>query len=341
MLVTSSEKSQAPDAIKTAKSESLVTELKERAPNQAINKVTAKQEQVEVLSRWSARGKLSQALAKAEYSEATLRQMYNALSDLARKLNTQTASVKPNSAQQTEVQSTIQSMQQLAAKSGSGLNKQLNLSSESDVSVRQLNANIDLLSARPHDEKINLLMGRSGKSVVLNLPANQGEAKNLTSIQNAFARQDINVELDRNNNLLFSATKEHAGLLDETWIMSGEGVRVAAGNPISVPLTEPSNQLEQLAQVAESNSDIQAHRDKIKQVQQHLRSSILKAQAQRKELASQLLEIERAATNMQPNELTDLSNSLGDQMFNVGTNSISTIMAQANITHSLVRYSLY
>ncbi|MBU2925578.1 flagellin [Colwellia sp. 4_MG-2023] len=341
MLVTSSEKPQAPDAIKTAKSESLVSQVKERTPNQAINKVTAKQEQVEVLSRWSARGKLSQALAKAEYSEATLRQMYNALSDLARKLNTQTASVKPNSAQQTEVQSTIQSMQQLAAKSGSGLNKQLNLSSESDVSVRQLNANIDLLSARPHDEKINLLMGRSGKSVVLNLPANQGEAKNLTSIQNAFARQDINVELDRNNNLLFSATKEHAGLLDETWIMSGEGVRVAAGNPISVPLTEPSNQLEQLAQVAESNSDIQAHRDKIKQVQQHLRSSILKAQAQRKELASQLLEIERAATNMQPNELTDLSNSLGDQMFNVGTNSISTIMAQANITHSLVRYSLY
>ena len=96
-------------------------------------------------------------------------------------------------------------MQKLAAQPGSGLNKQLNLNSESHVSVRQLNANIDLLSARPHDEKINLLMGRSGKSVVLNLPANQGEAKNLTSIQDAFSRQDIKVELGRNNHLLFSA----------------------------------------------------------------------------------------------------------------------------------------
>ncbi|WP_159817197.1 flagellin [Colwellia sp. 20A7] len=341
MLVTSSEKPQAPDAIKTAKSESLVTQLKERAPNQNINKVTAKQEQVDVLSRWSVRGKLSQALAQAEYSEATLRQMYTALSALANKLNTQTATAKPNFTQKNDVQSTIESMQKLAAQSGSGLNKQLNLRSESDVSVRQLNANIDLLSARPHDEKINLLMGRSGKSVVLNLPANQGEAKNLTNIQNAFARQDISVELDRNNHLLFSTTKEHAGLLDETWIMSGEGVRVAAGNPISVPLVEPSNPLEQLAQVSESNSEIQAHRDKIKQVQQHLRSSILKVQAQRKELSSQLLEIERAATSLQPSELTDLTNSIGDQMFYAGTNSISTIMAQANITHSLVRYSLY
>jgi hypothetical protein len=341
MLVTSSEKTQAPDAVKTAKPESLVTQAKERAPNQAINKVTAKQEQVDVLSRWSIRGKLSQALAQAEYSEATLRQMYNALSDLARKLNTQTASAKPNFSQKNDVQSTIESMQKLATQPGSGLNKQLNLSSKSDVSVRQLNANIDLLSARPHDEKINLLMGRSGKSVVLNLPANQGEAKNLTSIQDAFSRQDINVELGRNNHLLFSTTKENAGLLDETWIMSGEGVRVAAGNPISVPLAEPSNQLEQLAQVAESNSDIQAHRDQIKQVQQHLRTSIIKAQAQRKELASQLAEVERAATNIQSSELADLSSNIGEQMFNVGTRSISTIMAQANITHSLVRYSLY
>jgi hypothetical protein len=93
--------------------------------------------------------------------------------------------------------------------------------------------------------------------------------------------------------------------------------------------------------VAESNSDIQAYRDKIKQVQQHLRSSILKVQAQRKELAAQLAEIERAATSIPSSEFTDLSNSLGDQMFNASTSSISTIMAQANITHSLVRYSLY
>jgi len=305
MLVTSSEKTNSADAIKATKPESLGTQTKERTQNQAINKVTAKQEQVDVLSRWSIRGKLSQALAQAEYSEASLRQMYNALNALSKKLNTQAATAKPSFTQKNDIQSTVELMNNLAAQPGSGLNKQLNLSSESHVSVRQLNANIDLLSARPHNEKINLLMGRSGKSVVLNLPANQGEAQNLTNIQDAFSRQDIKVELGRNNHLLFSATKEHAGL------------------------------------VAESNSDIQAHRDKIKQVQQHLRSSILKAQAQRKELAAQLAEVERAVTSMPSGEFIDLSNTIGDQMFNVSTGSISTIMAQANITHSLVRYSLY
>ena len=53
MLVTSSEKTNATDAIKATKPESLVTQVKERTPNQAINKVAAKQEQVDVLSRWS------------------------------------------------------------------------------------------------------------------------------------------------------------------------------------------------------------------------------------------------------------------------------------------------
>ncbi|MCQ8877508.1 flagellin [Pseudoalteromonas shioyasakiensis] len=341
MLVKSSEKTHAPEAINMAKSEPFVTQAKERPENQAINKVTAKQEQVAVLSRWSIRGQLSQALAQTEHSEVTLKQMFNALDKLAKQLNTQAATDIPQVMQQANIQSKVNLLQQLAAQPGSGLNKQLKLASENSLSVRQLNANIDLISVRPHDERIQLLMGRSGKSVILNLPANQGEAKNLEAIQGAFDKQEINVELGRDNRLLFSATKDQAGLLDEPWIMSGQGIRVAAGNPISVPLEEPQNPLQQLAKIAESNSNIQAHRDKIKQVQQQLKTNLFKIQAQRKELASQLEQIEKAASAEQNSQLSDDSNRISEQMFSSGTNNIATIMAQANVTRSIVRFSLY
>ncbi|WP_404338616.1 flagellin [Pseudoalteromonas mariniglutinosa] len=342
MLVKSSEKPQAPEAVKMAKSEPLVTQSKERSGNLAINKVTAKQEQVEVLARWSMRGKLSQALAKAEYSEAALRQLYNSLESLAKQITTQAATAKPQPLQQAHIQSQITSMQKLASHPGSGLDGQLKLAGESNLVVRQLNANVDLLSARPHDENINLLMGRSGKAVSLNLPADQGEGKNLDVIQSAFARHQVNVELSRDNRLLFSTAKEQAGLLEEPWIISGQGVRVAAGNPISLQLNELDNPLNQLAKVAESNASIQAHREKIKQVQQQLKTNLIKIQAQRKELASQLQQIERAAAAAVPqDEMLDLSNTLNSRMISPGGDNIATIMAQANVTRSIVRFSLY
>nr|MDC2854934.1 hypothetical protein [Ningiella sp. W23] len=50
-------------------------------------------------------------------------------------------------------------------------------------------------------------MGRSGKSLSLKLPAYQDEKTNLAAIQNAFAPHHINVELNRENRLLFSAQK--------------------------------------------------------------------------------------------------------------------------------------
>ena len=75
MLVKSSEKAQAIDLVNTNKSDALVTSTKDSANNLWKNKIVAREDQVKVLTGWAQRGALSQALAKAEQSESTIRNL--------------------------------------------------------------------------------------------------------------------------------------------------------------------------------------------------------------------------------------------------------------------------
>lgn len=340
MLVKSSEKVQSLDQATTAKSSEVVTLQKHTASKLIKNKVVAKQEQVQILTHWSTRGNLAQQLAKAEQSEATIRNLYTGLEKLAQQLNTQAATSKPSAMHQRSISSHITGLQTTANKQGSGLDAQLMIADENRPVARQLSANIDLVSKRPHEESIQLLMGRSGKSLSLHLPANQDERNNYSAIKDAFAQHQISVELTRENRLLFSAQKEHASPLFEPWVMSGQGVRVAAGNPISLQLNDIGNPLNELAKVAEKNATIAQHREQIQSAQRQLKANLIKVQAQKQQLLAQLQQINSASTLDNTEALTSLSSNSKQQMLSAGANSVSVIMAQANVTRNMVQYSL-
>ena len=340
MLVKSSEKAQAIDLVNTNKSDALVTSTKDSANNLWKNKIVAREEQVKVLTGWAQRGALSQALAKAEQSESTIRNLYMGLEKLAQQLNTQAANTQPQPMQQQQIKVQIGSLQNIANKKGSGLDTQLKITDPNRAISKQLNANIDLLSARPHEENIQLVMGRSGKSLSLKIPAYQDEKTNLTAIQNAFAPHHINVELNRENRLLFSAQKDNAAPLLEPWVMSGQGVRVAAGNPISLQLNDLDNPLNELAKIADKNATIAQHREQIQTAQRHLKANLIKIQAQKQQLQSQLEQLDSASSLANTDELLALSLGVKQHMQNPGVNSVAAIMSQANITRNMVQYSL-
>ncbi|KPH90607.1 flagellin [Pseudoalteromonas undina] len=340
MLVKSSEKAQAIDLVNTNKSDALVTSSKDSANNLWKNKIVAREDQVKVLTGWAQRGALSQALAKAEQSESTIRNLYMGLEKLAQQLNTQAANTQPQPMQQQQIKVQIASLQNTANKKGSGLDTQLKITDPNRAISKQLNANIDLLSARPHEENIQLVMGRSGKSLSLKLPAYQDEKTNLTAIQNAFAPHHINVELNRENRLLFSAQKDNAAPLLEPWVMSGQGVRIAAGNPISLQLNDLDNPLNELAKIADKNATIAQHREQIQTAQRHLKANLIKIQAQKQQLQSQLEQLDSASTLAHTDELMSLSMGVKQHMQNPGVNSVAAIMSQANITRNMVQYSL-
>ncbi|TMP57308.1 flagellin [Pseudoalteromonas sp. S1612] len=340
MLVKSSEKAQAIDLVNTNKSDALVTSTKDSANNLWKNKIVAREDQVKVLTGWAQRGALSQALAKAEQSESTIRNLYMGLEKLAQQLNTQAANTQPQPMQQQQIKVQIASLQNTANKKGSGLDTQLKITDPNRAISKQLNANIDLLSARPHEENIQLVMGRSGKSLSLKIPAYQDEKTNLTAIQNAFAPHHINVELNRENRLLFSAQKDNAAPLLEPWVMSGQGVRIAAGNPISLQLNDLDNPLNELAKIADKNATIAQHREQIQTAQRHLKANLIKIQAQKQQLQSQLEQLDSASSLANTDELLALSLGVKQHMQNPGVNSVAAIMSQANITRNMVQYSL-
>ena len=340
MLVKSSEKAQAIDLVNTNKSDALVTSTKDSANNLWKNKIVGREGQVKVLTGWAQRGALSQALARAEQSESTIRNLYMGLEKLAQQLNTQAANTQPQPMQQQQIKVQIASLQNTANKKGSGLDTQLKITDPNRAISKQLNANIDLLSARPHEENIQLVMGRSGKSLSLKLPAYQDEKTNLAAIQNAFAPHHINVELNRENRLLFSAQKDNAAPLLEPWVMSGQGVRIAAGNPISLQLNDLDNPLNELAKVADKNASIAQHREQIQSAQRHLKANLIKIQAQKQQLQSQLDQLDAARTLANTDELLAVSLGVKQHMQSPGVNSVAAIMSQANITRNMVQYSL-
>lgn len=340
MLVKSSEKVQSLEPASTAKSGGIVTSSKDSANSLLTNKVVAKQEQVQVLTHWSIRGNLSKQLAKVEQSEATIRNLFTGLERLAQQLNTQVASSKPQPMQQRGINSQITTLQNTANRKGSGLDAQLRIEDSTRPVTRQLNASIDLVSMRPHEENIQLMMGRSGKSINLSLPANQDERTNFASIQNAFSQHKISVDLNKENRLLFSAKKENAAPLLEPWVMSGQGVRIAAGNPISLQLSDIDNPLTDLAEIADKNASVQEHRDRIKNAQRSLKANLVKVQAQKQQILAQLQQLDTASSLGDSEAITELSTDAKQQMIGAGVNGISVIMAQANVTRNMVQYSL-
>ncbi|MBE0378065.1 hypothetical protein [Pseudoalteromonas prydzensis] len=341
MLVQSSEKPTQVESIKTT-STTAHTQLGKVATNDdsQAKSYPPEQGQVAILSRWAKKGQLSQALAQVEHREVTIKQIYSSLEKLAKQLKSMsnTDAISPLNSHSMSQQ--ITQLQQQAKAPNSGLNSQLKMAQANSQEVRQLNSKVDLISERPHDENVQLLLGRSGKAVHIKLPAEQSEAQNLNTVIAAFAKHNIKVEVNRQNRLVFSASAEHSDLLKEAWVMTGQGVRVAAGNPISLQLSELDSPLDQLADSVKKQQDVAAHLEFIKQAQRQLKVNLLQIQAQHRELSAQLQQIEKNTVQADSQQISLLSLSVKEKMMTPNVDNVAVITAQANMTRNMVKYAL-
>ena len=296
------------------------------------------QRQFSVLSRWSNMASLAKSLAESEQSERTLRQLYSQLQKLDQQIASEQLSGNDNQlASRVEQSSTL--MSQLAKRSNSGVDWQLQPSNSAVEQVtRQLPDNIDLLSTRPHAEKIQLMMGRSGKHLTLDIPAGQTPQQNLDQLKQAFSTRQITVDLDSEQRLIFSASQKESWALKEPWIMTGTGVRIAAGNPVSVSLQEPPHVLDKLSDLSNDNASLKMYRDEISQLQRRIRASLQRISEQRKELQAELRRIQQQLNDEQ--EMQQLSQNIRLNMHQSEQYSAAAIVSQANTTRNLVSFSL-
>lgn len=299
--------------------------------------VSRQSRQIQVLSKWALAADVSKQLSQTDQTERNIRQAYQALENLRRQLNAPGNS-KLSAQQQQQAQQQLAQLEQKLAHSSSGLNADLTPASAQPAPVKaSLGNNIDLLSERRQNEQVSILLGRSGSAVSISLPASQSAEQNLHTVQQAFAQQQISVS-SNNQQLYFSAEARDARKLQEPWLISGQGVRVAAGNPVSVKLQAADSTLAQLGKAAATADNVQAYSQQIQLAQQQLKDALGKVQAQRAALQAQLVAISQSQNDN--TELNALSQQLRIEMQSGSKSSVSVVMSQANITRSLVEFGL-
>lgn len=306
------------------------------APASAVP-VSRQTRQIQVLSKWAQAADVSKQLAQTEHTERNIRQAYQALENLRRQVNSSSHS-KLSAEQQQQAQQKLVQLEKQLATGQAGISADLTLTGTAAAPFRAtLSHNIDLLSERRQPEQVNILLGRSGNALQIDLPAGQSAEQNLHSVQQAFARQQIDVSVDNQQLLYFSAQARDARKLQEPWLVSGQGVRVAAGNPLNVTLKPVDTALGQLAKTA-GGDNVQAYSQQIQQAQQKLKDALVKVQAQRVALQAQLTAIQQQQADN--TELTGLAGQLRLQMHSGNKSSVAVVMSQANITRSLVEFGL-
>jgi flagellar biosynthesis chaperone FliJ len=299
--------------------------------------VSRQSRQIQVLSKWALAADVSKQLSQTDQTERNIRQAYQALENLRRQLNAPGNS-KLSAQQQQQAQQQLAQLEKKLAHSSSGLNADLTPASAQPAPVKaSLGSNIDLLSERRQNEQVSILLGRSGSAVSISLPAGQSAEQNLHTVQQAFAQQQISVS-SNNQQLYFSAEARDARKLQEPWLISGQGVRVAAGNPVSVKLQAADSTLAQLGKAAATADNVQAYSQQIQLAQQQLKDALGKVQAQRAALQAQLVAISQSQNDN--TELNALSQQLRIEMQSGSKSSVSVVMSQANITRSLVEFGL-
>ncbi|NRQ42919.1 hypothetical protein HRH59_10175 [Rheinheimera sp. YQF-2] len=300
--------------------------------------VSRQARQIQVLSKWAQAADVSKQLSQTDQTERNIRQAYQALENLKRQLNSPAYS-KLTAEQQQMAQQQLQQLEQKLQKPAAGINADLLLTGPDPAPVKAgLNHNIDLLSERRQTEQVQILLGRSGGAVSLVLEAGQTAEQNLHTMKQAFSRQQISVEVNQQQHLYFSAEARDARKLQEPWLITGQGVRVAAGNPVSVKLQPADSSLAQLGKAAATAANVQVYQQQIQQAQQQLKDALAKVQAQRTALQAQLAAIQQSQGSN--TELNALSEQLQLDMRGGSKSAVSVVMSQANITRSLVEFGL-
>jgi hypothetical protein len=295
---------------------------------------SALQQQLDTLSRWSISADVSRQLAKNQQAEQQIRQLYQQLEQLKKQLD-----LPQSAGQKQQISQQLQQLENQLKNQNSALTPAFQLSSQpTGQSQWQLNSKIDLLSPRKQPELLSIGLA-DGQKVQLSFPAGQSADAAFAMMQQEFAKHQIELK-QQGPVLLFSTGPGQSHLLSQPWQMQGEGIRVAAGNPVQLRLQKPDGQLTLLAQQAQQMESQQAYQAELAQVQQKLQQMLRQVQSERQVLVAKLNALRMADQQQSEQQVSVVSQELKIQMQQGAASSLSAIMAQGNVTRSLVEFAL-
>ncbi|MCH1929376.1 hypothetical protein L9G16_04215 [Shewanella sp. A25] len=290
-----------------------------------------------VLTRWVTLASISSAMGESEHSARTLQQLSRQLKSLDTQL---VQDFEPEKSAQ-KVNNLVKGMKRQLSEGGVDYRLRANEHSDTSATVvtKTLNKSVDFLSRKTLDEQVSIVMGRSAKAVTLKLEAGDEPAQNLRTLQQAFAKHQIDVSVGENQSLQFSARGDAASALKETWQMMGTGVRIAAGNPVAINLGEPSHALDNLQEISQDeNAQLENYRQEINRLQRRIKMSLDNIDGRRQDILQRLQQLQ----TMTPDEegLQQISDEVEQIMRQPEKHSVSILLSNANVTRNLVTFSL-
>lgn len=340
LAVTRGSTQTATDSATEAGASGEVTDSTQSSGTSGISSDTALTGQssdwVEQFQSWSVLGEAQSTVADTQASEAGLQRAYRQLQQLNRQLD-------QDSSQADQLADQLQQLDQSLQQSGS-LTGDLQSTALSDTGATQQYtlSKVDLLSARPSDEQLRIYFPASRSGVTVNLTAGSSGQEVADTLDSALQKEGISVDLNEAGELTFSAGSSDVRKLSQPVLMSGQGIRVPAGNAVSVRLQAQQSSLGALATAvsgASTRQQKQAVQQQIQSLQQQILQTVQQLRGYRQQVVqdSTQLAVQTLSGSSDSSSLQQSRQAVQQAIGQSDFSSVSTaLQAQANLSSQTV-----
>ncbi|MGN5139005.1 hypothetical protein ACTG15_13345 [Aeromonas sp. 164P] len=295
-------------------------------------KKVVRQPNIVRLDRWALIGTAQQRIAQAQGGEQALSQIWGELKRLEQQLG-------QNRAASGELVSRLKVLEEKLTQPQAPLTTELKprlLASAGDSRVSYGSERLDLLTPKSGVERLVFSFPQSSSAVEVMLPAGANESEVVTRLDRALRKEHIQARLNELGKLELSVPELHRRKLDEPVLLSGEGIRIPAGNPVPVQFKAKPGQLTQLGEGIDKG-ELRQEQQRLRRLLGEIEQSVRELKQFRQRMVKQLDRVKARSQNMKQQELEQLQGKLSEQLKDGGfMGTMSGLLAQANVSRQNV-----
>lgn len=274
-------------------------------------------------ARWSQIGDAQMQISLAQSSERSLTLVYRELLNVDKQLGKRV----------TQPEQTANRLRQVEQHVSGHLSPSLEpkLVSEQAKQASYVMKSVDLLAPKAA-ETVNLVLPGSGRAITLNLPERASQSEVLGVLNQGLAQEEISARVDSDKQLVLSVAPEAKRKLDEPMLVTGQGVRIPAGNPVPIKLQPMQGELSRLAD-AISGGDTRGLKPKVKSLLSEVKHSVVQVRKFNQQLQVQLEQAKQRTANLTPESMAGIETELNQALRSGDFGSrMTSLLAQANVS---------
>ncbi|MDM5150278.1 hypothetical protein Q7C15_07000 [Aeromonas salmonicida] len=284
------------------------------------------------LDRWALIGTAQQRIAHAQGGEQALSQVWGELKRLEQQLG-------QNRAASGDLVSRLKLLEEKLTQPKAPLTSELRprlLASAMDSRVHYSSERLDLLTPKASAERLVFSFPQTSSAAEVILPAGANEAEVVSRLDRALRKENIQVRLNELGKLELSVPDQYRRKLDEPVLLSGEGIRIPAGNPVPVQFKLKPGQLTQLGEGIDKG-ELKQEQQRLKRLLGEIEQSVRELKQFRQKMVKQLDRVKARSQNLKQEELEQLQGKLSLQLKEGGfMGTMSGLLAQANVSRQNV-----